>query len=310
MVAVLQDRLRQVEVLEPTCAGRLQLFGLRWPEVSPLAYVTLDEALQTGAFVVTEVSESGSVPTLLVKNDLDARVFLLAGEQLVGAKQNRVLNVSLLVEAHGQLRVPVSCVEVGRWGYRSRQFSSSGWASHGKLRCQMSHFALEGYRAHKQPTSDQGAVWREVSRKLDTLGSHSPSAALDQAYEDHRSRLNEMLAAARVPAGCHGVAFAVGGQLAGVDLFDQPATLQKLLPKLVRAYALDALEVDTDPDVDRTTVTTWLQQAPQARFERYDSPGLGNDVRLESEVVVGAGLVLDQTPVHVELFPNDGCGPC
>jgi hypothetical protein len=32
------------------------------------------------------------------------------------------------------------------------------------------------------------------------------------------------------------------------------------------------------------------------------SPGLGDDVRLQGDGVVGAGLVVDDRPVHVELF--------
>jgi len=216
-----------------------------------------------------------------------------------------VLNVSILVAAHCQLRVPVSCVEAGRWGYRSRQFSSSGWASHGHLRKQMSRDALDGYRTGQGPSSKQSEVWREVDRKLYKLGSCSPSSALDQAYEDYAKRLDELLGQVRVPQDCQGVVYAFGGQVAGVDLFDQPATLQKLLPKLARAFALDVLECETDGQLDRTAVTEWPRHAPEAHFEQYDSPGLGEDVRLDSPAVVGAGLVFENCPVHVELFPGD-----
>jgi hypothetical protein len=40
------------------------------------------------------------------------------GEQLVGAKQNRILNMTVLVAAETEVTIPVSCVERGRWGYR------------------------------------------------------------------------------------------------------------------------------------------------------------------------------------------------
>src|SRR5262249_18638312 len=60
-------------------------------------YLVLDEALSTGEFGITEISESGSVPRLLAINDNNAPVFLLDGEELVGAKQNRVLNLSIML---------------------------------------------------------------------------------------------------------------------------------------------------------------------------------------------------------------------
>ena len=90
-----------------------------FPRRDPVAdYVTLDEALPRG-LRITEVDEAGSVPELVVENPLDERVLLYDGEELVGAKQNRILNVSVLVEAKSKLTIPVSCVEQGRWSRTS-----------------------------------------------------------------------------------------------------------------------------------------------------------------------------------------------
>jgi len=55
----------------------------------------------------------GSVPDLLVDNRGDVRVLFLEGEELIGAKQNRILNTSVLVPAHSKIKIPVSCVEPG-----------------------------------------------------------------------------------------------------------------------------------------------------------------------------------------------------
>ena len=86
--------------------------------------LTLDAALAAGTLTVTEVSEGGSVSHLLVVNEGELPVLIVDGEELVGAKQNRVLNTSVLLGAHGKYTVDVSCVERGRWAYRSRTFSS------------------------------------------------------------------------------------------------------------------------------------------------------------------------------------------
>lgn len=300
---VLMDKLHGLELLDPVESSGLQAFGLRWSADAPLDYLLLDDALAEKVLTVTEVNEGGRVPTLLVNNESDQMVLLMAGEQLIGAKQNRVLNASIMVGARSQLVVPVSCVERGRWGYRSRAFSSSGTASHGTLRRMMSRQAHQGYRAHRTPSSQQGQVWLQVSEKLGQLGSVSPSDALEQAYEDHRTRLDTVTREVRVPDDCHGVVFVFGGRIAGVDLFDKPKTLSKLLPKLVRAYAIDAIAVQDAKNVEREAVTAWLETVPSATAEIYDSPGLGSDVRLESRQIAGAALVVDDHPVHVELFP-------
>ncbi len=71
-----------------------------FPRNDPVvAYLTLDQAL-AGGLRIRETSESGSVPELAVENPLADRVLLYDGEELVGAKQNRILNVSVLVEAN------------------------------------------------------------------------------------------------------------------------------------------------------------------------------------------------------------------
>ena len=93
---------------------------------SSMNYMLLDAALATEAFKITEISESGTVPLLAAQNDLDQPVFLLDGDELVGAKQNRVLNLSMMLAPKSLTQIPVSCVEAGRWNRRSAKFASSG----------------------------------------------------------------------------------------------------------------------------------------------------------------------------------------
>ena len=300
----LNELLLTVQVLAPQHDSGLQAFGLRWPSESQLGYCTLDELMAAGALKVTEISEGGSVPTLRVTNKSDLMAFLMAGEQLVGAKQNRVLNVSLMVPPATTLDIPVSCVEAGRWHRRSAKFASGGSMSHGKLRKMMSKQTHLGRRSRGTPTSDQMAVWSEVSRKLSAMGSASPSQAFDQVHQDHAARLNDLSSRLQPPEGCHGVLFAVAGQIEGADLFDQPATLAKLWTKLVRSYALDAMEMGEGeaPPVTTEDGSRWLQAAAGAESESYPSPGIGRGVRLETTALSGSSLVVDEQAVHLELF--------
>lgn len=300
----LTELLRTVHVAEPREAGGLQVFGLRQENTNGLIYTTLDDALAAQTLEVTEVNEGGSVPTLHLINKNDTMVFLMAGEQLIGAKQNRVLNASIMVSPQSNLPIPVSCVEAGRWRYRSHTFSSSGTTSHSKLRATMSRHSLDGYRTTGTPTSKQGEVWNEITRKLTSMDSPSDTQALHQAYEDHQQSLDDVLKELPAPADCCGAVFAFGGRIVGVDLFDQATTLVKLWPKLIRSYAIDALEQYDSPStpLPREMVAQWLEAAARAKAEPYKSPGLGLDVRLEADGLVGAGLVVEDHPVHVELF--------
>src|SRR5262245_11711942 len=104
------------------------------PRNDPQAqYLTLEEALPLG-FRITEVDAAGSVPELLAGNPLDESVLLYDGEEVIGAKQNRILNVTVLCATTSETLIPVSCVEEGRWRARSSSFDAAPHAAYPDLR--------------------------------------------------------------------------------------------------------------------------------------------------------------------------------
>ena len=97
-MSILSQTLSEIEILPARTLGGLTVFAL----VAPLratgerSYRTLDEAIAAGAARVTEISHAGSVPELCFVNEGDLPVLLLDGEELSGAKQNRILNLTIL----------------------------------------------------------------------------------------------------------------------------------------------------------------------------------------------------------------------
>ena len=73
---------------------------------------------------VAEVSTDGHVPELAFENGSNEKILLVDGDELVGARQNRILNLTILVGGGQKLVIPVSCVEQGRWSYRGSEFRS------------------------------------------------------------------------------------------------------------------------------------------------------------------------------------------
>jgi len=102
---------------------------LRQPAPEPW-YDTLTEAVAARTARVTEVSDGGRVPELQVVNDSPRHVLIVDGEELVGAKQNRIVNLTILVPPKTSLTIPVSCVEAGRWREVSREFTPAAHAYH------------------------------------------------------------------------------------------------------------------------------------------------------------------------------------
>jgi len=292
----------QVRVGEPIGHEALAVFPLFTESPAGIDYLLSDEAIAGGTVTVEEVSESGSVPTLVVHNQADSQVLFLEGEELRGAKQNRVLNTSVLVAARTRTLIPVSCVERGRWRFRSHQFGSSGSHASSKLRHILKKSVSSSSLAGQGHSSDQGEVWREVGRQMESLGSHSPTAAMADTYETHKDRLAEFQARLHYVEGAAGLAVALGGKIVSLDLFDKPATCQKVWSRLLSGLVLDALEGTPQEHPGSATVEQVLASLHDAPWKQTQPAGVGEEYRAETGADRHASaLTLDGTVVHASL---------
>jgi hypothetical protein len=101
-----------IEVGEPDIAGPLALFPLFGPPAH-FEYQSFAQG-RTQGVSIKELADGASVNDLVVYNPTELPVLLFEGEEVLGAQQNRTLDVTVLVPARSTLRVPVSCVEAGR----------------------------------------------------------------------------------------------------------------------------------------------------------------------------------------------------
>lgn len=307
-MTTVENTLRTTEVGKETVFRSLTLFPLLSREGYPShpGYLTLDEALAQQVARITEVSPGGSVPDLKFTNDADLPVLLLDGEELVGAKQNRVLNLTVLVPAKTALLIPVSCVEAGRWSATSAEFDAAPRAHYAAGRALKTVQVSE--RLHKSGTrhADQGAIWADIEEKAARLASPSPTQAMAAMYEQHGDSLEDYVAAFQAAPGQVGALFTIRGRIVGFDRFDHPATLTKLLFKLVRSYALDALDAPSKETPVSSAgcreAEAFLRAVAAAPTTRFSAIGMGEDIRFSSRELAGAALVAAERVVHANAF--------
>src|SRR5512142_1737990 len=108
MQTVMDAYLGTVTVGEGKSFGSITLFPIFSSSISPLRYRVLSEALADGSVVVTE-KPSAQVPELRLVNRSDSMVLVLDGEEVVGGRQNRIVNASVLIGAHSEVPLPVTC---------------------------------------------------------------------------------------------------------------------------------------------------------------------------------------------------------
>src|SRR6266404_9838332 len=126
MENAVQTRLQSLQLGTTQHYKNISILPLLTPKDGSVQYQTLGDALATWDVAVTETSPSGAVPELFVTNKGNQPVILLDGEELAGAKQNRVVNTTILLKENSETRIPVSCTEQGRWSYNSKSFQESG----------------------------------------------------------------------------------------------------------------------------------------------------------------------------------------
>jgi hypothetical protein len=301
---IVTETLDSLSQAHPTTFLNLTVFPLFRKCDYVRNYRPLRESIAAGSASVREVSKSGSVPELLVENHGKEPVLILEGEELIGAKQNRTANVTVLVPAGKTVRIPVTCVESGRWAYQTRAFASSEQVHFARGRVNKMASVSESMKHSGSRRANQQAVWDDIAQKTSRMRVSAPTGAMTDVFDAHRTRLEDYVGAFQTKPDQLGALFAIGDRIEGFELFDCSETFTEMLPKLIRSYAIDAIEDlrshrrnPTEGDAE-----TFLGLLRKAQFETYPAVGEGTEVRLTQPGLIGAGLVAEGRVVHLAAF--------
>ncbi len=253
-----------LHVLPPITHGNLTIFPVvGGTDYDTSRFLTLDEGVRAGSVVVTEQGslqglvrrgtpanphQGAAVNQLVLVNNSDRPLLLLAGEIVTGGKQDRVIGADRLVPAQSDpIDLSVFCVEPGRWIARSEQF--------GSLKSQM---AQPSVRVPAMAARDQQMVWNQVAAAREAAQAKS-GASMASALQPTTSYATTM-AAPQVQdqidkvagdyggilresrkVNAKGVVVAINGNLVWADLFASNDLLSRYWQKLVRSYAAESL---------------------------------------------------------------------
>ncbi len=255
------------KVLAPISHGNLTIFPVVASSTRDTSeFLTLDEGLRSGDVIVTEAGRiqplmrrgvrplprgGGEVNRLVLVNNSNRPLLLLAGEIVTGGKQDRVIGKDRLVPAHSDpIDLSVFCVEPGRWTEVSSNFKGMS-----------SQMAQPSVRSKAMADKDQQKVWNSVRSAQESVALAAPGAVggeirgtssyarvmentevkkqVDEiaapVQRDYQGLIRDLRARNAV-----GVVAAVGGRIIWADVFASTSLLEKYWPKLVRSYAAEA----------------------------------------------------------------------
>ena len=193
----------------------------------------------------------------------------------------------------------VSCVEQGRWRYRSKFFGLSGSQSPMTLRRTLKASVNKSVKETREHRSDQGEIWKQVTALNATHQVVSGTAAMSDAFTAHQNRHAEFRERLKPVDGANGMAVAVGPRIMAVDFFDKASTCRKMWDRLLSRIFFDAMEGgEVGAFATVAEVENLLRAASDLNWEEAQSVGEGEEFRTESpkgdiaSVLVFEGAVL------------------
>jgi len=255
------------KVLAPIVRGNLAVY----PVIAAQSFdtsqlLTLDEGVRSGQVIVTEAGDErplirpgqpmprrqqgAEVNRLVLYNNSNKPLLLLAGEIVTGGKQDRVIGADRIVPPQtGPIDLGVFCVEPGRWVVTSARFGSMG-----------GQMAQPAVRAPAMAEQNQSRVWENVRAAQASVAAKAAPA--DAATVNSTSSYAQVFSSPPVAKmfagyggienetailrelrekGAVGVVVAVGDRVLWADLFASTDLLTKYWPKLMRSYVAEAM---------------------------------------------------------------------
>ena len=296
-----RDYLRGIKLGKALFYHNLTIFPLMSKNGHTPDYLLLAEAIKKKKAEVREVSEAGSIPELLVENRAPQPVLIPEGEILIGAKQDRTVNITILIAASTEHVIPVSCVEQGRWARKSRTLAASRFATP-SLRGRKISSSQAQRRMTGRAFSDQSQVWRDVADSIGTAGAHSETGTIQDAFEKAKARTRKYREKLVLPKGTAGVIITSGEDILGMDLFDSPKTLRAIWPRLSESYFFEAAFGEKRKKTLKKVAADFMKEIPEIIQYAEKPAGFGQELEFSDEAYAGSGLWYNGRLCHLSAF--------
>lgn len=312
-VDFLNSFIKSINYSTPQNFRNLTVFPLYSSIVSDNSYMLLDEALKTDRFRVQEISEGGSVPELEAINELDSDVLIPEGEILIGAKQNRTVNTTIIIGKGKKVVIPVSCVERGRWSYsrKRRSFDSSDYYVDPDIRKIKTMSVSDSMKKSQKYRASQSEIWDEISNKMREERTYSETESVSDIYESKEEQFKSYEKNFSCGDAQIGIAVFTDFTFSGCDIFGCKGVLPKTFHKIIKSYIFEGIRyasmrrreaVVADYAIYEEHLNKFFDSLIQADKQVFKSVGEGYDIRIDNQILVGFAIEHNKCIAHLTGF--------
>lgn len=254
------------------------------------SYLVLDEGMKSKKVRIIEKGDGGNVNKLMIHNKSEDPLFLMAGEVIIGGKQDRIIGKNTVIPPKSKISVPVFCVEHGRWDSRKADFATANSLAHTKLRRSASF-------------ESQSAVWAEVKAKnalraedndTDTyrrVATGKGTKKTISGYKKHFAKQLEKLTKAKDMVG---FVVALNGKVVAIEVFGSSELFHKLEGKLLTSYYVEAVDIAVLKKRPKAptakAVKEFKAKGRRAKKSKVYSTAAADTVQFDNEDVQGSAV--------------------
>ncbi|RCK72243.1 MAG: hypothetical protein IGBAC_0589 [Ignavibacteriae bacterium] len=287
--------------------NRLSILQFSTDGKNSFDYISGTEAIKSGLVKVTEISESGSVNNLIVDNPLDKYLFFSDGDILIGAKQNRVINVSMLLKPNSKTNIPVSCIERGRWRHSTFSFSPSEYYVPHSVRAGKHRSLDMNLRMHKTFYANQARVWGDVDSYSERIDHFSPTGDLESGLKSSRESYDEYLRHFKSDEEANGMAIFFDDKIVSIDVFNRDDIYKIYFPRLIQSAASETFylkekQFDLNEEIAKEKTYRLFSKLDEQQYVVENSPGAGVLKSFCDDRISGFMLAYEHHLIHLAIL--------
>jgi len=305
MTNVIEDNLESIELLDIQQYQNMTVIGLNTPNTRPPDLMPLDVGLSMGLVEITEVDENGSVGQLNVINNAVTPLLLMDGEEIKGAKQNRIINATMIIPAKSQQIIDVSCSESGRWNYNSQTFKHSYHMASSKVRRSKQESVNNSLRTSNQRISNQSQVWDDIESTQASLNIESSTHAQQDTFISLEKDIDNYLKHFPLQQKQNASIIIINNQVIGMELLYNADKYSQYHQRYMESYIIDAItqqDEHADDNVDAAKLSKeFINRIRLSKIEEYQENNT-NDYRLEDDQITGSFIFYEDNLVNASIL--------
>ncbi|KAF0147642.1 MAG: hypothetical protein FD143_3021 [Ignavibacteria bacterium] len=267
-------------------------------------YVSLGRAASEKMIELVELKDGASVNDIFVINHSDKYIFMMDGDIIEGAKQNRVINTSVLLAPKVKTQVHVSCVEQGRWHHVSESFTPSDYVAPANMRQMKNEDVLYSIKLNKKAYADQGKVWSKVAENHKEFDIKSQTQNLSDLAIAREDDFKKFIESFKSEEGVNGIALFNGNKFVGLDLFNCEVVFQEYFPKTLKGAAMQFLNIKAptkkiDESELKYKLLETMDKIEGLQKATFNGVGVGAEDRFQDEKLNGFALMFDKKLIHL-----------